>query len=53
MENVTIVRKNRDRLLSHEHFTIDGLLIETWAGQKCFKPKGRLCPHQTPRGPPA
>jgi hypothetical protein len=26
-------------LLSDEHFTVDGTLIEAWAGQKSFKPK--------------
>jgi transposase len=26
-------------LLSTEHFTVDGTLIEAWAGQKSFKPK--------------
>jgi transposase len=28
-------------LLSDEHFTVDGTLIEAWAGQKSFKPKDR------------
>ena len=27
-------------LLSDEHFTVDGTLIEAWAGHKSFKPKG-------------
>lgn len=27
-------------LLSSEHFTVDGTLIEAWAGHKSFKPKG-------------
>lgn len=27
-------------LLSGEHFSVDGTLIEAWAGQKSFKPKG-------------
>ena len=27
-------------LLSDEHFTVDGTLIEAWAGQKSFKRKG-------------
>ncbi len=27
-------------LLSDEHFTVDGTLLEAWAGQKSFKPKG-------------
>jgi transposase len=29
----------RQGLLSDEHFTIDGTLIEAWASQKSFKPK--------------
>jgi len=28
------------RLLSDEHFTVDGTLVEAWAGHKSFKPKG-------------
>lgn len=28
------------RLLSDEHFTVDGTLIEAWAGQKSFQRKG-------------
>jgi transposase len=28
------------RLMSNEHFTVDGTLIEAWAGQKTFKKKG-------------
>ena len=27
------------RLLSHEHFTVDGTLLEAWASQKSFRPK--------------
>ena len=27
------------RLLSDEHFSVDGTLIEAWAGQKSFRPK--------------
>ena len=33
-------------LLSDEHFTVDGTLIEAWAGQKSFKP--RTCPPPPP-----
>ena len=29
------------RLLSDEHFTVDGTLLEAWAGQKSFKPTRR------------
>jgi transposase len=35
-----IVRQARDkRLLSDEHFTVDGTLVEAWAGQKSFQRK--------------
>ncbi len=36
-----IVERAREaRLLSDEHFTVDGTLVEAWAGHKSFKPKG-------------
>jgi transposase len=31
----------RLHLLSDEHFTVDGMLIEAWAGQKSFKKKDK------------
>ena len=31
----------QDGLLSDEHFTVDGTLLEAWASHKSFKPKGR------------
>src|SRR5450755_1630012 len=34
------------RLLSDEHFTVDGTLLEAWAGQKSFRRK------DAPSGPP-
>ena len=30
-----------DGLMSDEHFTVDGTLLEAWASHKSFKPKGR------------
>jgi transposase len=36
----------QDGLLSDEHFTVDGTLLEAWASHKSFKPK------DTPRTPP-
>ncbi len=36
------------RLLSDEHFTVDGTLLEAWAGHKSFQPKDT-----PPREPPA
>lgn len=36
-----VVRKAREAdLLSDEHFTVDGTLIEAWASHKSFQPKG-------------
>ena len=28
-------------LTSDEHFTVDGTLLEAWAGAKSFQPKGK------------
>jgi len=39
------------RLLSDEHFTVDGTLIEAWAGQKSFKPKAAVAPASPPDDP--
>ena len=38
-----------DGLLSDEHFTVDGTLLEAWASHKSFKPKGT--PGQPPDDP--
>jgi transposase len=35
-----LAQARAQQLLSTEHFTVDGTLIEAWAGQKSFKPKG-------------
>jgi transposase len=35
------------RLLSHEHFSVDGTLIEAWASMKSFKPKDVPKPDET------
>ena len=37
-----LARARRRQLLSDEHFTVDGTLIEAWAGQKSFKPRGAV-----------
>jgi transposase len=34
----------RRRLLSEEHFTVDGTLLEAWASLKSFRPKGEEDP---------
>jgi len=31
-------------LLSQEHFTVDGTLVQAWAGQKSFRPRARRRP---------
>lgn len=40
-----------DGLLSDEHFTVDGTLLEAWASQKSFKPKGASPPPDDPKNP--
>ena len=32
-------RRAGDRLLSDEHFSVDGTLIEAWASMKSFRPR--------------
>lgn len=39
---LALARENS--LLSDEHFTVDGTLIEAWAGQKSFQKKGKSSP---------
>jgi transposase len=34
-----LVHADRERLLSDEHFTVDGTLLEAWASQKSFQPR--------------
>jgi len=37
---VRVLEQAREReLLSDEHFTVDGTLVEAWAGQKSFQPR--------------
>lgn len=37
--NLVVEQARRKKLLSDEHFTVDGTLIEAWAGQKSFQSK--------------
>jgi transposase len=47
-----IVRQaNTAGLLSDEHFTIDGTLLEAWASQKSFQRRDRQPPPSDPPGP--
>ena len=34
-----MLAKNRQRLLSEEHFSVDGTLLEAWASLKSFRPR--------------
>lgn len=43
------VRAQATRLMSDEHFTVDGTLIAAWAGQKSFQPKDDGGAHPTGR----
>jgi len=38
------------RLLSSDHFSVDGTLIEAWASMKSFKPKSRSSGEEPPAG---
>jgi transposase len=38
--NTVVEQARAQGLLSNEHFTVDGTLIEAWAGHKSFKRKG-------------
>lgn len=46
-----LAQAKAQRLLSDEHFTVDGTLIEAWAGQKSFKKKTDAAPPPPPADP--
>jgi transposase len=46
LHHVVALARNHE-LLSDEHFTVDGTLIEAWAGQKSFAKKDTSTPPQT------
>jgi hypothetical protein len=46
-----LVHARERGLLSDEHFTVDGTLIEAWAGQKRFKRKAADPPSEPPDNP--
>jgi transposase len=37
--DAVVLHAERERLLSNEHFTVDGTLLEAWASQKSFRPR--------------
>ena len=45
--DAVLIHADTARLLSHEHFTVDGTLLEAWASHKRFTPR------ETPPTPPA
>lgn len=46
--SLIVEQARRKKLLSDEHFTVDGTLIEAWAGQKSFQRKGSAGDPQNP-----
>jgi len=46
-----LARARERELLSDDHFTVDGTLIEAWAGQKSFKQKESAPPSPPPDDP--
>jgi transposase len=48
---VVIAQARAEKLMSSEHFTVDGTLIESWASLKSFKKKDRSDDKKTPDDP--
>jgi transposase len=48
--SLIVNQARQKRLLSDEHFTVDGTLVEAWAGQKSFQAKKPAAP---PKEPPS
>jgi transposase len=42
--DVVLIHANTARLLSDDHFTVDGTLLEAWASQKSFRPRDQEPP---------
>ncbi len=47
-----LAQAKKNHLLSDEHFTVDGTLIEAWAGHKSFRRKGVPPPDSAPPDDP-
>jgi len=43
-----LAQAREDGLLSDEHFSVDGTLVEAWAGQKSFRKKDEAAPPSDP-----
>ena len=48
-----LIHAETERLLSDEHFTVDGTLLESWASQKSFRPRDEDPPPSGGGTPPA
>jgi len=46
--SLIVHQARQKRLLSDEHFTVDGTLVEAWAGQKSFQTKKETAPKKEP-----
>jgi transposase len=46
--SLIVSQARRKRLLSDEHFTVDGTLVEAWAGQKSFQAKQEAAARKEP-----
>lgn len=47
-----LIHADRERLLSDDHFTVDGTLLEAWASQKSFRPRDPEPPGAAGEPPP-
>jgi len=47
-----LLHADTERLLSDEHFTVDGTLLEAWASQKSFRPRDEEPPPDGGGNPP-
>lgn len=43
--DAVLIHADATRLLSDEHFTVDGTLLEAWASHKSFRPRDEEPPH--------
>jgi len=49
--DAVLIHADSARLLSDEHFTVDGTLLEAWASHKSFRPRGDEPPTDGGRNP--
>jgi transposase len=49
--DAVLIHADTERLLSDDHFTVDGTLLEAWASQKSFRPRDEEPPPDGGRNP--